>query len=182
MIIEEGKYYHLYNRSNNNEIVFKEEKSYDYFLGKYHKYCDPFFETISYCLMPTHFHFLIFSKTNDVLNVRKSIAFWLSSYTKAANKRFDRHGSLFQARIKAKEISDDPYLMSLISYIHQNPLRVKLVGRLEDWQHSSYHNLIQMSREEWNQNKILKSFFDSPRDFKSFSEGMIQDGKKKFWV
>jgi putative transposase len=183
MIIEEDKYYHLYNRSNNNEIVFKEEESYNYFLNKYRLYCDPYFETISYCLMPTHFHFLVYSKSNDEVNARKSIALLLSSYTKAINKRFKRHGSLFQPRTKAKEVTDDSYLVTLISYIHQNPLRAKLVDHIGDWQHSSFRNLIQMRMEEWTaQNNILSSFFESPVDFKIFSEIMIECVRKEFWI
>jgi REP element-mobilizing transposase RayT len=182
MIIEEGKYYHIYNRSNNNEIVFKEEDNYDYFLKKYHLYCDSFFKTEAYCLMPTHFHFLVRSQSNNIEGIRKSIALLLSSYTKAINKRMDRHGSLFQSRTKAKEIIDDSYLITLISYIHQNPIRVKLVNHLDDWQHSSYQKMIQMNHEEWMKNDLLSSFFDSSLDFRIFSEKMIECIKKDFWI
>lgn len=182
MRIEAGKYYHPYNRSNNNEIVFKEEQNYDYFLKKYHAYCDPFFEMVSYCLMPTHFHFLVLSKSDDVSSVRKSIAFWLSSYTKAINKRFERHGSLFQPRAKGKEITDESYLMILISYIHQNPLRAKLVKRMEEWPYSSYRGLIGMSKEAWKQNGLFSALFDAPRDFRTFSENTIESVGKDFWV
>ena len=183
MIIEEGKYYHLYNRSNNNEIVFKEEENYDYFLKKYYLYCAHYFETISYCLMPTHFHSLVHSKSDDAPNIRKSIALLLSGYTKAINKRFHRHGSLFQPRTKAKEITDNAYVMTIISYIHQNPLRAKLVNHLEDWQHSNFRSLIQMRRKEWAaQDNIFSSLFDSAEDFKKFSEEMIECVRKEFWI
>jgi REP element-mobilizing transposase RayT len=182
MLIERDKYYHLYNRSNNNEVVFKEEESYNYFLKKYHSYCDPYIETIAYCLMPTHFHFLIYGKTDDNIKVQKSIAILLSSYTKAINKRFERHGSLFQSRTRAREITDDSYLVTLISYIHQNPVRGKLVQRIEEWHHSSYKGLIKKSVEEWCQNLTLKSLFDSPTDFKKYSEEMVESIRKEFWI
>ena len=182
MKIEAGKYYHLYNRSNNNEVVFKEEQNYDYFLKKYHTYCDPFFEMASYCLMPTHFHFLVIARSDDVLSVRKSTALWLSSYTKAINKRFERHGSLFQSHTKAKEITDGSHLVVLISYIHQNPIRARLVKRLEDWPYSTYRRLIGMSKEEWMQNRLFSSLFDAPRDFQTFSEASIESVNKEFWV
>ncbi len=38
MEIFQNKYYHLYNRSNNNEIIFKEPDNYNYFLEKYNNY------------------------------------------------------------------------------------------------------------------------------------------------
>lgn len=59
MEFETGKYYHFYNRSNNEELLFKSEENYVYFLEKYRYYLGPLFSTLAYCLMPTHFHFLV---------------------------------------------------------------------------------------------------------------------------
>lgn len=92
--------------------------------------------------MPTHFHFLIRSEIDDSLLISKSIAVILRSYTRAINKRFNKTGNLFQYNTKAKEITDEQYLITLINYIHQNPLRAKLANRLEEWNHSSYHHIL----------------------------------------
>jgi len=138
MILESGKYYHLYNRSNNREIVFKEEENHEYFLTKYQKLISPYADTIAYCLMPTHFHFCIKVTTEDMDRLRDNIGILLSSYTKGINKRFDRHGSLFQKHTKAIWIEDESYLMTVCRYIHLNPLRAKLVMSPVDWQYSSY--------------------------------------------
>lgn len=54
-----GQYYHVFNKSVGGELLFRNEANYLYFLGKYKKYVSPFAETLAYCLMPTHFHFLI---------------------------------------------------------------------------------------------------------------------------
>ncbi|MBP9211949.1 MAG: transposase [Bacteroidetes bacterium] len=138
MILESGKYYHLYNRSNNREIVFKEEENHEYFLAKYQKLISPYAGTIAYCLMPTHFHFCIKVTTDDMDRLRDNIGILLSSYTKGINKRFDRHGSLFQKHTKAIWIEDESYLITVCRYIHLNPLRAKLVMSPVDWQFSSY--------------------------------------------
>src|SRR5699024_8112934 len=37
MQLEQDKYYHLYNRTNNQEKLFKEPKNYLYFLSKFRK-------------------------------------------------------------------------------------------------------------------------------------------------
>jgi REP element-mobilizing transposase RayT len=145
MEFETGKYYHFYNRSNNEELLFKSKENYVYFFEKYRYYFEPLLTTLAYCLMPTHFHFLIkvkemseiptmsdtlkvsdisasTSETPKVSNIspsiKKNIGLLLSSYTKAINKRYKRHGSLFQPHSKAKEIDDNQYLLTLISYIH----------------------------------------------------------------
>ena len=54
-----GQYYHIYNRGNNRENVFREERNYPYFLKLYAKYIEPIAETYAYCLLRNHFHFLV---------------------------------------------------------------------------------------------------------------------------
>jgi putative transposase len=77
-----NEYYHLYNRSNNNELIFLSEDNYIYFLKKYRKYVVPYCTTVAYCLMPTHFHFLIPVQSDNMDAIRCDIADWLSSYSK----------------------------------------------------------------------------------------------------
>jgi REP element-mobilizing transposase RayT len=188
----ENQYYHLYNRTNNEEALFRSDENYLFFLKKYRFYLDEYLDTIGYCLMPTHFHFLVRVKevgkdglhlgSNDLkegnyfeggvhLNpklqdrlhfrnkdfkeevypeggvhlsriISDKIGILLSSYTKSFNKRFNRHGSLFQEHSKAKPISDDRYLIYLLIYIHQNPIRSGLVEKAEEWKYSSYQDYI----------------------------------------
>lgn len=138
MILEQGKYYHLYNRSNNRETVFKEYENHEYFLDKYQRLVSPYAATIAYCLMPTHFHFCIYVTTDDMDRLRDNIGVLLSSYTKGINKRFDRHGSLFQKHTKAIWIEDENHLLTVCRYIHLNPRRANLVSSPDEWQFSSY--------------------------------------------
>ena len=79
------QYYHLYNRTNNDELLFKEKKNYLYFLGKYRHYLAEFVDTHAYCLMPTHFHFLIYIKSEDIANFKRNWEF--SSYPDLAGMR-----------------------------------------------------------------------------------------------
>ena len=57
--MEPGNFYHIYNRGNNKENIFFEEKNYYYFLKKFDEYLSAFSDVYAYCLMPNHFHFLI---------------------------------------------------------------------------------------------------------------------------
>ncbi len=54
-----GNFYHILNRGNNQENIFLTEANYRFFLKKWMKYILPYTETIAYCLMPNHLHFLI---------------------------------------------------------------------------------------------------------------------------
>ena len=67
----ENTYYHFYNRTNNEEALFRSDENYLYFLKKYRYYLDNFFDTIAYCLMPTHFHFLVKVKAIEAHNSGK---------------------------------------------------------------------------------------------------------------
>ena len=56
---ESEKYYHVYNRGNNKEDLFRSSDNYHYFLQKWKTYISPHTSTLAYCLMPNHFHFLV---------------------------------------------------------------------------------------------------------------------------
>ena len=60
--LEAEQYYHIYNRGNNGETLFREERNYRYFLNLYAKYIEPVAETFAYCLLKNHFHFLVHVK------------------------------------------------------------------------------------------------------------------------
>ena len=197
MKFHENQYYHLYNRTNNEEALFRSDENYLYFLKKYRFYLDEFLDTIGYCLMPTHFHFLVRVKyykknyNSDVqhladvghLQISKNVGHLpdsitnsdvqhladvghlisrgmqtlQSSYTKAVNKRYNRHGSLFQAHFKSKPVSNDRYLISLLTYIHQNPVRLGLTNNAFEWKYSSYQDYIDLRNGKLPKKEIILS-------------------------
>lgn len=57
--IEADKFYHIYNRGVNGEVIFKSNRNFEFFLKKVKEYLIPVSEIYSYCLLPNHFHFLI---------------------------------------------------------------------------------------------------------------------------
>jgi putative transposase len=58
-ILQPETTYHIYNRANGSEKLFRSDENYRYFLRQYQQYIEPIAETFCYCLMPNHFHFLI---------------------------------------------------------------------------------------------------------------------------
>jgi putative transposase len=181
----ENQYYHLYNRTNNEEALFRSRDNYIFFLKKYRYYFDDLFDTISYCLMPTHFHFLVkvkpeikmestwqmesISKKSYSRNISDRIGIWLSSYTKAFNRMYERHGSLFQNHTKAKLIEKEEYYISLIFYIHQNPIRTGISDKPEKWEFSSYQEYIDLRQGNLPKMDLIKSKF-TINDIKEITE------------
>lgn len=156
MKIEEGNYYHLYNRGNNKENIFFEDDNYRYFLKQFAKYLNPTCEVYAYCLMPNHFHFFI--RVIDKGSFDKGIKNFFISYSKAINKKYGRVGSLFQGRFKAVEIDSDQYFTRIITYIHQNPLVAGVVRKLEDYKYSSYYSYLSNKKTLINKAEVLTWF------------------------
>jgi hypothetical protein len=124
--------------------------------------------------MPDHFHFSILTTTGDTSYIKKNIGLLLSSYTKAINKSFSRIGSLFQQHTKTKLIEDDKSLLTVISYIHQNPKRKNLVNNLEDWEFSSYRDYIGFREGTFVDKTFIQKNFTSIEAFKLFSLSKIE--------
>ena len=115
-MIEKDLIYHLYNKGNNGQQIFFSRDNYLFFLAKVRKYLYPYCDILAYCLMPNHFHFLIYANANsikskthgnrDVNIFSKNLRILLSSYTQAINKQERRTGSLFQQNTKLKPLND----------------------------------------------------------------------------
>ena len=157
MQLTEGKLYHVFNRGNNKEIIFPQPQNYHYFIKGIEKYIKPCCDILAWCLMPNHFHFLIHANQTSTPIIKdgsferqkfsQGIKQLLSSYTKAINKQENRTGSLFQQKTKALCVSDrdQNYERTAFHYIHQNPLKARLVERMEDWEFSSFREYMMES-------------------------------------
>ncbi|NNJ12539.1 hypothetical protein EKD04_019625 [Chloroflexales bacterium ZM16-3] len=70
-----GRYYHIFNRGNNRENLFHEERNYVYFLRLYKSHIEPVAETFAYCLLPNHFHLLMRVRPDLSPSIQPSRAF-----------------------------------------------------------------------------------------------------------
>ncbi len=70
LLIEERKYYHIYNRGNNGDNIFYSNENY-YYLKLYDKYIEPLADTFAWVLLKKHFHILVYIKKIDEINKEK---------------------------------------------------------------------------------------------------------------
>lgn len=119
MFFESDHIYHIYNQGNNHQKIFFNRQNYLFFLKKIREHISPYADVLAWCLMPNHFHLMVFVKTVELeidgskdLNKRKktrtlnnSIGLLLRAYTRAINNQERRSGSIYRRTTKAECIS-----------------------------------------------------------------------------
>lgn len=111
--------YHIMLRSISEVLLFREAKDKDQYLKLVKRYQQIYlFKILAYCLMTNHAHFIVDCNGADISKIMKSIN---QSYSLYFNKKYKRHGHIFQDRFKSKIVTDDRYLINLSIYIHNNP-------------------------------------------------------------
>lgn len=140
----EGAFYHVITRGNQRQKIFRDEKDYSKYLEILSRYKSQYkFHLYSYVLMNNHVHLLLETREIPLSKIQQGIN---QSYTMYFNKRYKTVGHLFQGRYKAILCDKDTYLLSLIKYIHHNPLRAKAAKQPEDYKWSSHLNYVERVR------------------------------------
>ncbi len=182
----EGGIFHVYNRTNNHELLFKSDENYLYFLRQYDKYLHPFVETYCWNLLPNHFHFLIQVRSMEEIKkyldaqpaemLKKIEKEYLSdkittsvlleqewkrffnSYSMAFNNQHDRKGNLFQRPFKRLEVEKDHHFTQAVIYIHANAQRHKLCSDFTKYKWSSWHTMLSPSPTKIMRSALLDWF------------------------
>jgi putative transposase len=161
--LEPEQYYHIYNRGNSGEPLFREARNYRYFLKLYANYIEPIAETYAYCLLGNHFHFLVRIKDCQS-SPSRAFANLFSTYTKALNKAYQRTGSLFEKPFRRRRVGSDRYFSALVVYIHRNPERHGFVDDFRRWPYSSYQTILSNQATRIQRAAVL-AWFDGPAGF-----------------
>lgn len=128
--------YHVMVRGINRQDIFQDDEDRQKFLTivKTVKETSQF-NMYGYCLMDNHVHLLIQEFNEDLSQIMKRIG---TSYAYWYNNKYDRSGHLFQDRYKSENVENDGYFLTVLRYIHQNPLKAKKVTEIGDYHWSSY--------------------------------------------
>lgn len=130
-----GGVYHVIVRGNERKAIFRDDTDRQRYLDQLgHYQASLGFSLLAYCLLDNHAHLAI--RTGGV-PLARAMARIQSSYTQWFNRRHRRVGHLFQGRYKAFLVEEDPYLLSLVRYIHENPVKAGLARRPQDYPWSS---------------------------------------------
>lgn len=177
-------FYHVYNRGVNKKAIFRDNDDYAVFLNLMKRYLDiePIkdrkgrtydwlheqLEVTAFCLMPNHFHLLLYQLESDAMT--RLLRGVCTAYTTYFNKKYKRIGPLYQDRYKASLITRDDYLQHISRYIHLNP------KDWANWEFSSLPYYLGRKHAGWVRSERILELFEG-NDYLKF----VQDyeGHKK---
>lgn len=206
------EFYHLYNRGNDKRHIFLDDIDKERFFkllylcngrNEFHiqKIRDKSLfdfdrgETLvdigAYCLMDNHYHLLVRER------IENGISFFMqrlsTAYSMYFNKKYNKTGSLFAGRFKAKHLDSDEYLKYMFAYIHLNPIKMidknwkekgitnkdKSEKYLNHYWYSSYLDYSGKSRIEGCilNKKSFPKYFDSAHDFEFYIKDWLILGR-----
>lgn len=127
--------YHIILRGTNRQEIFHDDEDCLRFLETMYKYKKQTgLKIYGWCLMGNHIHLLLGEGNEEISVTMKRIGV---SYARYYNSKYDTVGHLFQDRFRSEGVDCEAYLMTVIRYIHQNPVKAGLVKKPDDWQWSS---------------------------------------------
>ena len=188
------RFYHIYNRGNNKENIFIEQRNYIYFLELWQKHVSPVAETYAYCLMKNHFHFLVRIHDEEIISelinantpdrvqnpvrgkaedeviskrISKNFSNHFNAYTQAFNIAFNRTGKLFETPFERKRVNSEDYFKHLVYYIHFNPQKHGFTDDFRTWEYSSYNSLLSDKPTKLKRETVM-NWFNQKDEFVSY--------------
>lgn len=183
---EEETSFHVYNCTNNNELLFYSDENRRYFLRNYEQRLSPFISTWCWCLLPNHFHLLVrvkslaavsqylLSKDNRSLSltekkflkgeidlselIEHTFKAFFQSYALAFNKQQGRKGNLFYKPFKRVKINNDEQFLQTVIYIHANALKHGIVTDFTLYKWSSWLSVLSSAATSLLRNELLDLF------------------------
>lgn len=132
----ESNIYHIMLRGINKQLIAVDEEDNQRLkeiLLQCKEICG--YELYGYCFLGNHSHLLIKEGKESLEQIFKRIG---SRYVYYFNQKYKRIGHLFQDRFKSEPINDDSYVLTVLAYIHNNPVKAGLTGNPAEYKWSSY--------------------------------------------
>lgn len=155
-------------RGINKEKVFRTERYKLKFLEFLKEIKEEIkFSIISYCIMDNHVHLLIHASDDNLAIVMEKINVKYAMYYNRLEKRY---GYVFQGRFRSEAVEDDRYMLGVIRYIHNNPIKAHLSKNISEHHWSSANDYINNITNIINENYMseILELFDNKNDFIQF--------------
>ncbi len=173
----EGAFYHIIIRGNQKQKIFKDKDDFSTYLKILNRYKKRYnYLLFAYILMSNHIHLLIMTREIPLSKILQGIN---QSYTMYFNRRHNKVGHIFQGRYKAILCDWDGYILSLLKYIHYNPVRARIVKSIDEYQWSSHHSYIKKHNNDIiDTDRILRMFSENKTTARMYYREYIDSGEE----
>lgn len=152
-------FFHVMVQGINKEYIFEQRNLKTKYLNLLKHSKEFNIGLIAYCIMDNHSHMLFQVKNpQDMAELMKKINQEFAVYY---NWKNDRVGVVFRNRYRSEPIYNEKSLRNCIAYIHNNPVKARMVAKPENYEFSSYQNYMNGCIEK----SIFDITFDSNIDF-----------------
>lgn len=137
--------YHVMMRGINHQDIFEDRSDYWKFLKLLRMQTHPEDKQghplpghciiYAYCLMSNHVHLLVREQEEGLVAPIKRVAI---AYAQYFNYKYDHSGQVFQDRFKSEPVNDMSYFVTLLRYIHQNPVAAGIASTVGSYTWSSW--------------------------------------------
>ena len=117
-----------------------------------------------------------FPQTIKIPNPNLHFSHLFNAYSKYFNKRYTRHGGLFERRFERKHIDNERFLKWMVLYIQNNPVHHRFCKNPFEYPWSSYLTCISIKPTRLKREAVL-GWFDSEANFKNIHNEKIEHEK-----
>ena len=169
-------YYHIIMRGDNRNRIFqKKQYKLDFMEMLEEQENEGTIEMAAWCIMDNHVHLVLKAELDQLSLAMKKINV---KFAMRYNLNEKMIGHVFQDRFKSQAIETDEYLLQVIRYVHNNPIKARIIEKPGDYKWSSYsqyiNNEITSKRRQFK--FVLGLFNNSIDEFKAFH--MVKDDKE----
>jgi putative transposase len=133
-----GFVFHVMNRGARRLTLFERPADYAVFVAVLREATDRFpMRLLCWVAMPNHFHLVLWPRADDELSTFMAWATATHSRRWHLAHNTVGTGTIYQGRFKAIPVKDDRHFLTVCRYVERNPVRARLVSRVEDWEWSS---------------------------------------------
>jgi putative transposase len=127
--------YHIIVRGINRQDIFHDDEDRKRYLDTLKRITvENISDVLGYCIMSNHVHLIIKEGEAGISLLMKRLG---ASYAYWYNLKYQRTGHVFQDRFKSENVEDDRYLLTVVRYVHLNPVKAQIVNKPEEYIWSS---------------------------------------------
>ena len=155
-----GARHHVMNRGAGRRQIFWNDTSCERFLDLLGMVVERYGIVVhAYALMPNHFHLMVESARANLSRAMQNLQF---RYSQEVNLTPSYDGALFRGRFRNKLVLEEAHWFYLLSYIHLNPVRARMVNHPDRYPWTS-HGAYANEREcpEWLTTEDMREYFET---------------------